>query len=30
MEMAERADRTEKMRVDQAAAKAAQLAQVQD
>ena len=30
MEMAERADRTEKMRVDQAAAKAAQLAEVQD
>ena len=30
MEMAERADRTEKMRVHQAAAKAVQLAQVQD
>jgi len=30
MEMAARADRTEKMRADQAAAKAAQLAQVQD
>ena len=30
MEMAARADRTEKMRADQAAAKAAQLAQLQD